>query len=48
MNWGLINKYHSIKECIPFWFPKVDDLNIYLSVSSYPKGITIVVPILIS
>lgn len=48
MNWGLINKYHSIKECIPFWFPKVGDLNIYLSVSSRPKGISILISILMS
>lgn len=43
MNWSLISKYHSIKECIPFWFPKVGDLNISLNASSCPKGISILI-----
>jgi len=37
MNWGLISKYRSIKECIPFGVPKVGDLNISLNVSRFPK-----------
>lgn len=45
MNWGLISKYHSIKERIPFWFPEVGDLSISLNVSSCPKGISILIKV---
>lgn len=43
LNWGLISKCHSIKECIPFWLPKVGDLNVYLNVSSCPQEISVLI-----